>query len=66
LFHAHGRPDRQRHRVHFHAFMLDVHQRLHQLRQVGAPSGTLEPLHHVADALVADHGHVWCFDVRAV
>ena len=45
-------------RVHFHAFMLDVHQRLHGLRQGG---GKGEPLETLAQSL-GDEVRLLCFD----
>ncbi|MCB1972380.1 MAG: AFG1 family ATPase [Geminicoccaceae bacterium] len=49
--------DRKR-RAHFHAFMLDVHKRLHRLRQGGHGA---DPLKAVADELADEH-HLLCFD----
>ncbi|CAO3653325.1 unnamed protein product [Mucor fragilis] len=46
-------------RVHFHAFMLDVHQRLHQIK-TKFPA-LADPLAPIADDLVKD-AYVLCFD----
>jgi len=50
-------------RAHFHEFMLDVHERVHVVRQNmkrGEYSGE-DPIRLVADAL-ADHAWLLCFD----
>ncbi|HXW40716.1 MAG TPA: cell division protein ZapE [Xanthobacteraceae bacterium] len=50
-------------RAHFHEFMLDVHERVHAVRQNmkrGEYSGE-DPIRLVADAL-ADHAWLLCFD----
>jgi cell division protein ZapE len=54
---------RRKRRVHFHAFMADVHERIHAWRQKlkqGAVKGD-DPIRPVAEAL-ADEAWVLCFD----
>ena len=51
-------PSRKR-RLHFHEFMLEVHQRLHEWRQKNADSG--DPLPHIA-ADIAASTQLLCFD----
>jgi predicted ATPase len=47
--------------THFHDFILDVHHRLHLLRQ--SPQGPrADALDAVAQQLEAEHGRLWCFD----
>lgn len=56
-------PVQRKRRVHFHAFMADVHERIHQWRQQlknGAVKGD-DPIGPVADAL-AKESWVLCFD----
>jgi cell division protein ZapE len=58
---------RRKRRVHFHAFMADVHQRIHAWRQAlkaGDVSGD-DPIRPVAAALAEEHW-VLCFDEFAV
>jgi cell division protein ZapE len=50
-------------RAHFHEFMIDVHERVHALRQEmkrGRHAGT-DPIRHVADQL-SDEAWLLCFD----
>jgi predicted ATPase len=50
---------KNKHRTHFHSFMLDVHMRLHKWRQSHA--GGMDPVPSVAAGLVQD-SWVYCFD----
>jgi cell division protein ZapE len=66
LFHEHLQVKRKR-RAHFHAFMADVHQRIHAWRQQ-AKQGLVkgdDPIQPVAEAL-AEEAWVLCFDEFAV
>ena len=62
LFHAHAPVQRKR-RAHFHAFMADVHDRLHAMRQrvVAGDTEAEDPIIPVADAL-AEEAWLLCFD----
>ena len=56
-------PVRRKRRVHFHAFMADVHERIHDFRQklkTGAVKGD-DPIAPIAEALAAE-AWVLCFD----
>lgn len=66
LFHDNLKVQRKR-RAHFHAFMADVHQRIHAWRQrakAGEVKGD-DPIQPVAEAL-ADEAWVLCFDEFSV
>ncbi|PZP84433.1 MAG: cell division protein ZapE [Azospirillum brasilense] len=58
LFVAHAKPMTRTRRMHFHAFMLDVHKRLHAFRQLDA-TGDLMP-RVIAD--IASEIRVLCLD----
>ena len=51
-------PLQSKRRTHFHKFMLEVHQRLHSLRQSGKAADVVA----VADAIVESDGLLFCFD----
>jgi cell division protein ZapE len=59
LFFA-GAPVARKRRVHFHAFMAEVHQRLHAQRQA-TKGQQADPLAHVA-AEIGDQAWLLCFD----
>ncbi|KAG0738171.1 hypothetical protein G6F29_007789 [Rhizopus arrhizus] len=52
-------PIQRKRRVHFHAFMLDVHQRIHQVKTHHPKMA--DPLEPIANDLVKD-AYVLCFD----
>ena len=63
LFFKHAPVERKR-RVHFHAFMLDVHKRIHEWRRIGRHSHSrigADPIPPVAKALT-ELGWLLCFD----
>ncbi len=61
LFFAHAPVERKR-RVHFHAFMLEVHARIHAWRQTGeAKKGDGDPIPPLAQA-ISEEAWLLCFD----
>jgi cell division protein ZapE len=61
MFFAHAPVEKKR-RVHFHAFMLEVHSRIHAWRQTGeAKKGDGDPIPPLAQA-IADEAWLLCFD----
>lgn len=48
-------------RVHFHAFMIDVHKRIHQLRTSHGWEGVEDPIAPIARDL-AEQARILCFD----
>ena len=52
---------KRRRRVHFHAFMIDVHKRIHQVKAQGDAGGIKDPILYVARDL-ANEACVLCFD----
>ncbi len=62
LFFRHA-PVKRKRRVHFHAFMADVHDRLHAMRKrvLDGDSEAEDPILPVADA-IADEAWLLCFD----
>ncbi len=52
---------RRRRRVHFHAFMVDVHKRIHKVREEGSAGGVQDPILYVARDL-ANEACILCFD----
>ena len=54
-------PVEKKRRVHFHEFMLEVHERLHGLRSAEGGGGTADPLPKLADEILS---RCWllCFD----
>ncbi|CAG8518964.1 10608_t:CDS:2 [Cetraspora pellucida] len=52
-------PIKRKRRIHFHAFMLDIHARVHKLKQ--EISETYDPIPPIATDLASD-AYVLCFD----
>ena len=57
-------PHRRKRRVHFHAFMADVHERIHEYRNSDDRLGD-DPIPPVAEAIAAE-ARLLCFDEFAV
>ena len=60
LFFAHANVERKR-RIHFHEFMQEAHQLIHEWRQTNKVSKTAEPIRPTARRL-ADQAWLLCFD----
>ncbi|MEE9375158.1 MAG: cell division protein ZapE [Rhizobiaceae bacterium] len=60
-------PVKMKKRVHFHGFMQDVHQRIHQWRQLqkSMKDKSADPIPPLAEALAKEF-HLLCFDEFAV
>ena len=52
-------PIEKKRRSHFHSFMLEIHQRLHMIRQSGKGRADVAT---VAEDVVRESGEVFCFD----
>ena len=52
---------RRKRRAHFHAFMIDVHKRVHAVKASAGSAGLLDPILPVARDL-ANEAAVLCFD----
>ncbi|MDH3241786.1 MAG: cell division protein ZapE [Alphaproteobacteria bacterium] len=61
FFDAVAVPGGRKRRVHFHAFMLDVHDRLHAWRRANRETGEADPLPKIA-ADIAKEVWLLCFD----
>ncbi len=61
FFHAVAVPGGAKRRVHFHAFMLEIHERLHLWRQNNKDGGESDPLPRIARD-VRDGAVLLCFD----
>ena len=54
-------PGGRKRRVHFHAFMLDIHERLHGWRRANRENGETDPLPKIAAEIAKDTWLI-CFD----
>ncbi len=54
-------PGGRKRRVHFHAFMIEIHERLHNWRQENKDNGESDPLPKLATDIAADTWLI-CFD----
>jgi protein AFG1 len=52
---------RRKRRAHFHAFMIDVHKRVHAVKTTAGHAGLVDPILPVARDL-ANEASVLCFD----
>ena len=60
-----GLPVQRKRRVHFHQFMLEIHERIHAAREAGDARSTRDVISHIG-AELAKEAEVLCFDEMQV